>query len=42
VPGAILLDVVLLLSGSYLLTAILGGMAWGLIFYPGNWPVIAP
>jgi methane/ammonia monooxygenase subunit A len=42
VPGAILLDVVLLLSGSYLLTAIVGGMAFGLIFYPGNWPVIAP
>lgn len=42
VPGAIMLDCVMLLTGSYLATAILGGMAWGLIFYPGNWPQIAP
>ncbi len=42
VPGAILLDVVLMLSGSFTLTAVLGGMAWGLVFYPGNWPIIAP
>jgi len=41
-PGAILLDTVLLLSGSYLFTAIIGAMGWGLIFYPGNWPIIAP
>ena len=42
VPGGILLDTVLMLSGSYLFTAIIGGMAWGLVFYPGNWVVIAP
>lgn len=42
VPGAILLDVCLMLSSSYLFTAVVGGMAWGLIFYPCNWPVIAP
>ena len=42
VPGAILLDVILMLSGSFTLTAVLGGMAWGLAFYPGNWPIIAP
>jgi methane/ammonia monooxygenase subunit A len=42
VPGAILLDTALMLSGSYLFTAIVGAMGWGLIFYPGNWPVIAP
>ncbi|WP_054774741.1 bacterial ammonia monooxygenase, subunit AmoA [Methylogaea oryzae] len=41
-PGAILLDVVLCMSGSYLFTAIIGAMGWGLIFYPGNWPIIAP
>ena len=41
-PGAILLDTVLLLSGSYLFTAIIGAMGWGLIFYPGNWPIMAP
>jgi methane/ammonia monooxygenase subunit A len=42
VPGAILLDVVLMLSNSFTLTAVLGGLGWGLIFYPGNWPIIAP
>jgi len=42
VPGAILLDVILMLSNSYLLTAVAGGMAWGLVFYPGNWPILAP
>ncbi|MEE9396183.1 MAG: bacterial ammonia monooxygenase, subunit AmoA [Methylococcales bacterium] len=42
IPGAICLDVILMLSNSYLLTAVVGGMAWGLIFYPGNWPIIAP
>jgi methane/ammonia monooxygenase subunit A len=41
-PGALILDVTLALSGSYLFTAIIGAMGWGLIFYPGNWPVIAP
>jgi len=24
------------------LTAVLGGLAWGLLFYPGNWPIMAP
>jgi methane/ammonia monooxygenase subunit A len=42
VPGGILLDVVLMLSSSYLFTAVAGGMALGLVFYPGNWPIIAP
>jgi len=42
VPGAIILDVVLLMTGSYAATAVIGAMAWGLIFYPGNWPIIAP
>ena len=41
IPGAILLDVTLMLSGSYLATAVFGATAWGLIFYPGNWPIIA-
>jgi methane/ammonia monooxygenase subunit A len=35
------LDVVLLLSGSWLVTALLGSMGWGLLFYPSNWPVLA-
>jgi methane/ammonia monooxygenase subunit A len=41
VPGAILLDTTLMLTGSYLATAVFGATAWGLIFYPGNWPIIA-
>jgi methane/ammonia monooxygenase subunit A len=40
-PGAIVLDTVLLLTGNFLLTAIFGGMAFGLIFYAGNWPMLA-
>lgn len=40
-PGAIILDTVLLLTGNFLLTAIFGGMAFGLIFYAGNWPMLA-
>lgn len=39
---AIFLDVVLMLSGSFLFTAVIGGLGWGLLMYPGNWPVIAP
>ena len=42
VPGAIVLDVILMLGGSMTLTAVVGGLAWGLLFYPGNWPIIAP
>ncbi len=41
-PGAIVLDVILMLSNSMVLTAVIGGLAWGLLFYPGNWPIIAP
>jgi methane/ammonia monooxygenase subunit A len=42
IPSAIVLDVILLLSNNYTFTAIAGVMGWGLIFYPSNWPVIAP
>ncbi len=41
IPGAILLDTILLLTGNFLLTAIFGGMGFGLIFYAGNWPMLA-
>ncbi len=41
IPGAIVLDCVLLLTGNFLLTAIFGGMAFGLMFYSGNWPMLA-
>ena len=38
---AIWLDVILLLSGSYVITAVVGALGWGLLFYPNNWPAIA-
>jgi len=40
-PGAIALDLVLLLSGNFIMTGILGGMLFALLFYPGNWPMLA-
>ncbi len=36
------LDAVLALSGSYVFTAVVGGLGWGLLMYPGNWPWVAP
>jgi methane/ammonia monooxygenase subunit A len=42
VPMAIWLDGVLLLSRSYLATAVVGGLGWGLLFYPSNWCWLAP
>jgi methane/ammonia monooxygenase subunit A len=41
-PGAIVLDVILLQTRSILLTAIVGSLAWGVLFYPENWPMLAP
>jgi methane/ammonia monooxygenase subunit A len=40
-PGALFLDTVLLLSRSFLVTAIIGAWGFGLLFYPGNWPMLA-
>jgi methane/ammonia monooxygenase subunit A len=42
IPGALILDMVLLLSRNFIATAVIGGMIYGLIFYPGNWPMMAP
>jgi len=42
VPSAIALDVILLLSRSYLLTALIGGLTFSLLMYPTNWPHLAP
>jgi methane/ammonia monooxygenase subunit A len=42
IPGAIVLDVILMLGNSMTLTAVVGGLAYGLLFYPGNWLIIAP
>lgn len=42
IPMGLALDAILIISRSYLLTAIFGGMIFGLIFYPSNWPILAP
>jgi hypothetical protein len=42
IPGAIVLDTILLITNSYLITGFFGALAWGLIFYPGNWAMLAP
>lgn len=43
IPGALLLDAVLVLSGGRIpLTAIVGGIAYGGLFYAANLPLIAP
>lgn len=41
IPSALLLDIALLLTGNFLLTAISGGFIFGLIFYPSNWYMLA-
>ncbi len=41
-PGAIILDGVLLLTENMVLTAIGGGALFSIIFYPANWPMLAP
>lgn len=42
IPGALMLDCVLLLSRSYFLTGVIGGSLFGFVFYYGNWPMLAP
>jgi methane/ammonia monooxygenase subunit A len=42
IPGAILLDTVLLLTASPFLTAIGGAALYSIVFYPANWPMLAP
>ena len=41
IPGALVLDGVLLLTGNFLFTAIGGGIMFALLFYPANWPMLA-
>lgn len=41
IPGAIVLDCALLLTGNFFFTAVIGGMGFAILFYPGNWPVLA-
>lgn len=40
IPGAIVLDAVLLLTGNFLLTAIGGAIMFAVLFYPSNWPML--
>jgi methane/ammonia monooxygenase subunit A len=42
VPGALLLDLVLMRTNSFLITSMLGGFLFGLVFYWGCWPALAP
>ncbi|WP_425284387.1 bacterial ammonia monooxygenase, subunit AmoA [Methylocapsa palsarum] len=42
VPMALFLDLVMLISGSWIITMIVGAMGWGLLLYPSNWPILAP
>ncbi|MGH2603604.1 MAG: methane monooxygenase/ammonia monooxygenase subunit A, partial [Dehalococcoidia bacterium] len=39
---AILMDVALLYSRSYLVTSIVGSLFWGGLFWAANWPALAP
>ena len=41
-PSALLLDAVLLLTGNWVVTAIVGGALFSIVFYPANWPMLAP
>ncbi|ART74457.1 methane monooxygenase/ammonia monooxygenase subunit A [Mycolicibacterium sp. jd] len=40
--AAIILDVILLVSRSYLITAVLGGLIWGFVFWYFNFVMLAP
>ena len=42
IPMALYLDIVLLLSKSWVITAIVGSMGFSLLLYPNNWVILAP
>ena len=42
IPSGIALDCTLVLTDSLLFAGIVGGFLWGVLFYMGNWPLIAP
>lgn len=42
IPSAIFLDVMLMLTKSYMFTALFGGMGFSLLMYPANWVWVAP
>lgn len=41
IASALVLDIILMLTRNGLLTAIFGGMAFALLFYPTQWPMLA-
>jgi methane/ammonia monooxygenase subunit A len=41
IPCAIFLDMVLMLTTSWLLTSVIGGMGFALLFWPANWVMLA-
>jgi methane/ammonia monooxygenase subunit A len=41
IPSALFIDCVLLISRSYLVTAVVGAMGFALLMYPSNWPILA-
>jgi methane/ammonia monooxygenase subunit A len=41
-PQAIVLDGILMITNNFVVTALIGGELWGWLFYPSNWPMIAP
>jgi methane monooxygenase/ammonia monooxygenase subunit A/methane monooxygenase/ammonia monooxygenase subunit B len=41
IPLSLLLDVTLVLTRSFVVTSIFGGLAWGLLFQPANTPLFA-
>jgi methane/ammonia monooxygenase subunit A len=41
IPGALVLDCALVLTGNFFFTAVIGGMGFAVLFYPGNWPMLA-
>jgi methane/ammonia monooxygenase subunit A len=41
-PAAVLLDIVLMWTRSYVVTSVIGGLMWGLLFLPMNWPIWVP
>jgi len=42
IPGALVLDCALVLTGNFFFTAVIGGMGFAVLFYPTNWPMLAP
>lgn len=42
IPSALVLDTALMLTGSAFLTGIVGGALFAIVFYPANWPMLAP